>query len=40
MPLNNKIIFVMTNLAFQAIVGSFGTYSIIKHPMVVTYDYD
>lgn len=37
---NKKLIFFLTNLAYQALVGQIGVYSIIKAPMSQLFDYD
>lgn len=37
---NPKIVFLLTNLAFQALIGQFGVYSIVKSPMAELYNYD
>jgi hypothetical protein len=37
---NNKIVFLLTNLAFQAIFGQEGVYSMCKAPMAQTFNYD
>lgn len=40
MSTNKKIVFLLTNLGFQALVGYFAVYSIIKHPMAELFNYD
>ena len=35
-----KIVFILTNLAFQAVIGQIGVYSICKAPMAQTFHYD
>lgn len=37
---NNRVAFVLTNLGFQALIGHFGIYAIIKHPMSIDFHYN
>jgi hypothetical protein len=37
---NNRIAFVLTNLGFQALIGQFGIYAIIKQPMATQFNYN
>lgn len=40
MSFKKKIVFLLTNLGFQALAGYYGLYSIIKHPMTELFNYD
>ena len=39
-PKNKRIVFVLSNLAFQALVGQIVVYSICKAPLGETFGYD
>jgi hypothetical protein len=40
MLFNNGVAFILTNLAFQALIGHFGVYAIMKYPMALLFGYD
>jgi hypothetical protein len=40
MRFNNGVAFILTNLAFQALIGHFGVYAIMKYPMASLFEYD
>jgi hypothetical protein len=40
MNFNNGVAFILTNLAFQAVIGHFGVYAIMKYPMASLFGYD
>ena len=37
---NKRIVFLLSNLAFQAVAGQIGAYSMCKAPLAQTYGYD
>ncbi len=40
MPASASLAFLLTNLGFQAVIGNFGVYAIIKYPMANLFGYD
>jgi hypothetical protein len=40
MLFNKGMAFILTNLAFQALIGHFGVYAIMKYPMALLFEYD
>lgn len=38
--IDSKIVFLLSNLGFQALLGQMGVYSIVKSPMAELFNYD